>query len=397
VKIAYVHHGLWPSDSPSVSFVTRSAQGFVEAGAAFTLVTVRNTARPTAEVLRERFGIRHPLPITLLRAGPLRRQHPVVHALAAAYLLPRRWDALITRNLGFLPWALALRGAHGGRVVFESHDFYSDLAVRAIPTERPRHKLRRREHRYLSRVDGILCQSELQRAAYAAIYPRVPGLVAPTGVHTEDTDTDRAALPPVAGYIGTFDATLYDFEVLLAGFAQVRLADARLVIAGGRDEGELARMRARAAAHGLESRVEVLPWSSGPALAALRSRIRVGVAPWGTSGRNRMILPLKVPEYLSAGLPVIATDVPAIRDLLRDGHGGLLVPPVPEAWAVALTRLLSDGPLTARLSAEGRDIAREQSWTSRARRIVAFLETLPPLPRSAPPGSDKQPERSLAC
>lgn len=376
MKIAYVHHGLWPSDSPSVTFITRATEGFVEAGADFTLLAVRNTKRPAADVLREQFGIAAPLPIILLPAGPFRRQHRVVHARAATRLLVGRWDVLITRNLGFLPWAFAVRALRGGRVVFESHDFYSDLGARDIAAGAPLRKLQRRERRYLAHADGILCQSSLQRDAYAAWYPHVPILVAPTGLHGGSGITDRSLQPPVAGYIGSFDAALYDFEVLLAGFARVRVPGARLLLAGGRSEEELARMRSRVAAHGLADRAEVLPWATGAALAALQARLRVGVAPWGVSGRNRMILPLKVPEYLSAGLPVLATDAPAIRELLGEGRAGLLVPPTPEAWAHALARVLSDGPLVARLSEGCRAIALEHSWTNRARRILRFLNTL---------------------
>ena len=50
---------------------------------------------------------------------------------------------------------------------------------------------------------------------------------------------------------------------------------------------------------------------------------------------------------MAAGLPVIASDVPACREVLADGTAGVLVPPSDvEAWACALQELM-DQPCEA--------------------------------------------------
>jgi glycosyltransferase involved in cell wall biosynthesis len=62
-------------------------------------------------------------------------------------------------------------------------------------------------------------------------------------------------------------------------------------------------------------------------------------------------------EAMAAGLPVVATDVPGVADLLRDGEeaGGIIVPREdPAALAAALGRLVDDDDLAHRLGARAR-------------------------------------------
>ena len=62
--------------------------------------------------------------------------------------------------------------------------------------------------------------------------------------------------------------------------------------------------------------------------------------------------PLKLFEYMAAGRPIVASDLPSIREVLRDGVNALLVPPGdPVAMAAAIARLLGDRALAARLAA----------------------------------------------
>ncbi len=67
---------------------------------------------------------------------------------------------------------------------------------------------------------------------------------------------------------------------------------------------------------------------------------------------------LALAEARAIGLPVVATDVPGLREQVDPGHDGLLVPPEdPVALATALARLLDDRDLAARLGAAARDTA----------------------------------------
>jgi glycosyltransferase involved in cell wall biosynthesis len=74
-------------------------------------------------------------------------------------------------------------------------------------------------------------------------------------------------------------------------------------------------------------------------------------------------MPVTAVEACAMGMPVVATAVGGIPDLLTDGDTGLLVPDDnDEAMARAIHRLVSEPGLADRLSANGRKLAERSSW-----------------------------------
>jgi glycosyltransferase involved in cell wall biosynthesis len=73
------------------------------------------------------------------------------------------------------------------------------------------------------------------------------------------------------------------------------------------------------------------------------------VLPSRSEGMGRVVI-----EAHLRGRPVLGSDVGGIRDLVRDGVDGVLVPPEPEALAAALVRLLGDQAELERLAADAR-------------------------------------------
>jgi glycosyltransferase involved in cell wall biosynthesis len=68
--------------------------------------------------------------------------------------------------------------------------------------------------------------------------------------------------------------------------------------------------------------------------------------------------PLKIVESMACGTPVIASDLPAVRELISSGNDGMLVPPdSPRALAGALESLLEDVSMRDRLAQGARQRA----------------------------------------
>jgi glycosyltransferase involved in cell wall biosynthesis len=77
-------------------------------------------------------------------------------------------------------------------------------------------------------------------------------------------------------------------------------------------------------------------------------------------------------EAWSAGLPVIAGDIPPLREVVRDGVDGLHAANEPRAIADAILTLLRDPGRARRMGAAGRErLEREFSWPRVARRTEA--------------------------
>jgi D-inositol-3-phosphate glycosyltransferase len=80
---------------------------------------------------------------------------------------------------------------------------------------------------------------------------------------------------------------------------------------------------------------------------------------------------------LSLGLPIVATRVGGLPEVLRDGESALLVEPEsPAALAQALARVLADADLRRRLSDGGRRVAGRHSWTSIAEQTESAFRQL---------------------
>lgn len=88
-------------------------------------------------------------------------------------------------------------------------------------------------------------------------------------------------------------------------------------------------------------------------------------------------LGLVAAEALASGCPVVAHDLPAVRDLVLDGRTGLMVPPGDDAaLAAAIERLLAQPAAAAALAAEGRRyILDNYSWEAVAGRYRRLYET----------------------
>jgi len=88
----------------------------------------------------------------------------------------------------------------------------------------------------------------------------------------------------------------------------------------------------------------------------------------------RYTSPLKVFEAMAAGLPLVASNLPSLRDVLTHGVDGWLVAPDdPGALAEGLRHLFAAGDLRGRLAAATRARAPAHTWDARAARLLRFM------------------------
>ncbi len=200
----------------------------------------------------------------------------------------------------------------------------------------------------LSAAKVVACVSE-PVAAWARSRSRRPERVA---VVANGVDPDRVrpaerpvtpahAVPFTVGFVGTLKPW-HGVETLLDALALLHRAQPgayRLLLVG--DGPQAAALAAHAEAAGIEALVERTGSVDPVEVAPLLHRMDLAVAPYpGTAG---YFSPLKVYEYLAAGLPVVASDVGQLPELLDHGRLGVLVEPGrADALASAITDLRAD-------------------------------------------------------
>lgn len=191
----------------------------------------------------------------------------------------------------------------------------------------------------------------------------VPGVEA-TSPHSRDTFT--------VGFVGSLKPW-HGLSPLVNAFAQLhqRVPRSRLLIVGdGPQRDELT--------HDLQQQ-GLLPFThltgavSPQQIPALLATMDVAVAPY-PANLDFYFSPLKVVEYLAAGLPVVASDIGQLAHLITHGETGWLCPPGDAgALAAALVQLWHAPDLRQRLGEAGRrDILAHHTWDKVAAQILAM-------------------------
>jgi len=100
----------------------------------------------------------------------------------------------------------------------------------------------------------------------------------------------------------------------------------------------------------------------------------------GVSGHDtaRWMSPMKMFEYMGAGVPIISSDLPVLREVLSDGENALLVPPSnSESWILALDRLLNDEELSNAIGVcAHNDYKAKYTWKKRAHCLIEAAKEL---------------------
>jgi glycosyltransferase involved in cell wall biosynthesis len=90
---------------------------------------------------------------------------------------------------------------------------------------------------------------------------------------------------------------------------------------------------------------------------------------------ERYTSPLKLFDYLAAGRAIVASDLPAIREVLTAEYNALLVEPGrADLLAAALSRLDADPALRLRLSRQAFDDAARYGWDARAAALDTVIQ-----------------------
>lgn len=138
------------------------------------------------------------------------------------------------------------------------------------------------------------------------------------------------------------------------------------------DVGIFEEIRSWTSACGLDGRIRVLGELGH---REIEERFAAGGAVFVFPTRREEAFGLVLAEAMSKGLPVVATDIGAIPEVLDGGRSGLLVPPQdPAALSGALSRLISDAGLRQELAVRGIETSRKYSFEAFRGAVREVLE-----------------------
>jgi len=200
--------------------------------------------------------------------------------------------------------------------------------------------------------------------------------VVPNGIDHRRYRPGSGALAPVPTVLVLGRVEPYKRTELLVD-AVATLPGARLIVAG--TGTGVAAVRARIAARGIAGRADLLGFVPEDEKVRLLQTAHVVASASEKEGWGLTIL-----EAAACGAPAVVRDVPGLRDAVRDGESGLVVPAGdPGALAQGLGRVLADPALRARLSAGALRWAARFDWDAAAAEVSAVLDAARGVPALA--------------
>jgi glycosyltransferase involved in cell wall biosynthesis len=393
-RLIYMANARLPTEKAHGFQIMKMCEAFAAAGMAVTLYhPYRKQANPFLAGTSpfDYYGVEKVFDITILPnwdVVPIERYLPtealkqavfLAHAFAwARYAVQaaRRLgaDLYFTRDIPIAFWLVKL----GLPTIFEAH---------AVPGRGQRWLLGQVcRSRHLSLLVALtpFIRERLERLGLSVD----KGLVAPDAVDMRFFENlpnrlecrRRLGLPsdqPIVGYVGRFHtmgvekglSELIEASALLVGIS----GKGPLLICVGGPMDAMPKYMDLARRRGLpEARVRFIDRVPNHDVPLWMRSFDLAVAPFpATQHYAYFMSPLKVFEYMAAGVPIVASDLPSLREVLHDGKNALLVEPGdPGALAKAIATLLENPAFAGQLARAAQDDVRSYTWDRRARSLL---------------------------
>lgn len=315
--------------------------------------------------------------------GPISLKHQVLRIVARAWthlnllfsMVRYRADVVHAHDVNTLPTAWLAAKLSGAKIIYDAHE---------ISTSREGYNSFRKlvglvEKRLMPRVNGSITTTDARAKYFARAY----GVERPTVLQNRPRLTMSPASERIRQELGLsqpWPIILYQgglqqgrgLEKLVRTAAHVPQAYF-VFIGGGRLTHNLIELTRQL---GLQDRVHFIPTVALAELPAYTASADIGVQPIENTCLNHFTTDSnKLFEYLIAGLPVVATDFPEIRRIVRGNDVGCLVPANnPEALAEALNRLVAEPMLREHYAGNARITAQRLNWEEQENQLTGLYQ-----------------------
>ena len=290
-------------------------------------------------------------------------------------------DVYHSHDLTTLPAGYLAKRRLGGRLVYDSHELFTEL--RYISTVE-RLLFRLLERCLIRRADAVITVNDLIARALSNRY----GINMPTvvmncpasyvGGNDQHNDSLRAKLGlddsvAVILYVGGLIPGRGLENLILA--APLLLESVVVMLGWGSEEDGL---REFVGLHGLEDKVLFAPPVAAEAVVEYIRSASVGVIPTPNASLNHYYTsPNKLFEYINAGLPVVCSDLPVLRTIVEGYHlGRTCNSEKPEDIAAAANWVLADRERYEAMKKNALEAAKVFNWEAESLKLLKLYEGL---------------------
>ena len=383
-RVLYTAFDIVPSPKGASTHILHNIRGLVNGKFDVHLLTPNDGLLPVDDVIEGARVTRVSQDVTLnfleraMNFGKAVKNHLALHADYEIVHFRSVWDGLsIAQN----------KKRYGYKTLFEVNGLPSIELKYHYPGIEPAllSKIKEQEIATLHLSDAIICPSNVTREYIASLgLSRKLVTVIPNGVSPSDFSPSplpsRSNRTPVILYIGTL-ADWQGLDIIIKALPKIlEQNNVRLQIVGRGRSRQRKILSKQIRKSGLEGSVSVQPAVPHHEVPALIAEADICVAPLGLNDRNvtQGACPIKVLEYMAASRPLVASNMPIVRELVREDVDALLFSPNdPDDLARQILTLLNDDALSQRLAVSASERALTKfSWHESQKKLLKVYEKL---------------------
>ncbi|MBI2639334.1 MAG: glycosyltransferase family 4 protein [Candidatus Sungbacteria bacterium] len=382
-ELFLIFHGRFPGEKAAAVFAAKNAEAFADAGVSVTFLAPRRLGR-SRNTPAEFYGVKNNFKVVYLPTIDLlflpffkrlafAASYIVFSKMVLLYLLFfAKKDAVVYSNEALPLLFASLRFPN---TVYEVHDFPRNTRFYKTLFRRVRFAVV--TNRWKQGRIAELFDVPAERLFYEPNAVDVESFSgAGNGVLLRKSYDipEETFLIGYAGSLRTMDmekgvGTLFSAMKLLGPDFKA------LIIGGSKEDADY--YKRMASGMGIERKLIFTGWVKHSSVPQYLKMCDVLISPFPKNDHyNFYMSPMKIFEYMASGVPIVASDLNSIREIIDDASAFLVEPENAEALAEGINRAVTDRTESRRRAVRALEIAGDHTWKKRTERIIGRLSTL---------------------
>ena len=375
MKITYIANARIPTEKAHGIQIMKMCEAFAKNDVEVELIVAQRFNRPFKNIEPfEYYGIKYPFKLKKLFSVDIMFLENIIGPLGVwiqsfsfalfigLYMLFKKTDIIYSRDL-FSLWLLSF---FKNNFVYEAHSFPKKFFL---------------YKRIFRKAKAIVVIT--QRLKNVFIQKGINGnkiLVAPDGVDLEEFDVKKSQKQcrrklnlPLDKKIVLYTGHLYEWKGVqtLAKAAKFFEENVLIVFVGGTEE-DISKFKTQNSKLknvlivGHRPHLEIPYWLKAADVLVLPNSAREKISQYWTS-------PMKMFEYMASQRPIVASDLPSIREILNENNAVLIKSDNAEALTEGIDRVFKNPDLSDRIAEQTYQDVQSYSWSKRVQKIIDFL------------------------